>query len=226
MTPKHMWMWGHWNMFGLIMLCCQEMLKLASGLPDPFSWEASASCARLSKVGISLFQPWEAKEKSYSVCMAYECSWSAFYFTLWLGYLSRKCCCFGVPYRTSYYLLQWLQDFKVVIYHISFTFIHNFHIYHPEIFWSCVAVYVCPLHVCLSPSVSLTYGSDILDSCRPDFKRVVKPSKSWKRPRQKIYWHWCSHTQKNHQYFAVESQRKMVPIQKFLQETLLFLSKL
>lgn len=112
------------------------------------------------------------------------------HFILCLGYLSWKCCCFGVAYRTSYYLLQWLQDFKVVMRIFCSS------IYHPEVFWSCVALYVCPLSVCVFPSVSLTYRSDILDSCRPDFKGVVKPGKNWKRPGQKIYCHWWSHRQK------------------------------
>lgn len=51
-------------------------------------------------------------------------------------------------------------------------------IYRPEVFGPGVALYVCLLHVCVSPPVSLTYRSDILDSCRPDFKGVVKPGKS------------------------------------------------
>lgn len=93
-----------------------------------------------------------------------------FYFVTWLPKLQKLL--FWVAYRTFYYLLQWLQDFEVVMQIFCSS------IYHPEVFWSRVALYVCPLHVCVPPSVSLTYRSDILGSCRPDFKGVVKHGKS------------------------------------------------
>lgn len=205
MTLKYMWMWDHWKMFGLMILCCQEMLKLASGLPDPFSWEASASCARLSKAWQKPLSTLRSQVYWRSLSTTYKCSWSAFYFTLWLGYLSWKSCCFGVAHRTSYYSLQWLQDFEAVVHLFCSS------IYHPEFFWSCVALYVCPLHVCVSPSVSLTYRPDILGSCRTDFKGVVKPGKSWKRTRQKIYWHWCSLTQKNANILQWSPRRRGCP---------------
>lgn len=155
------------------------MLKLAPSLPDPVSLEAYASSARLSEVDLDLLQPWE-------VTYTGEDLWSLYYlqmhlvsifFSPPLGYLSWKCYCFDVAYRTSYNLLQLLQDFKVIMY------IFPSSIYCPEVF-----LVSAPFMV----RAPLTYGSDILDSCRPDFKGVIKPGKSWRSPGQKIHWHFCS----------------------------------
>lgn len=153
------------------------MLKLAPSLPDPVSLEAYASSARLSEVGLNLLQPWEVTYTGEicGVCTTYNCTWLAFFFSL--GYLSWKCYCFDIAYRTSYNLLQLLQDFKVIMY------IFPSPIYCPEVFLVSAPFVV---------RASLTYGSDILDSCRPDFKGVIKPGKSWRSPGQKIHWHFCN----------------------------------
>lgn len=111
------------------------------------SFQLKGLC-QLCKAGISLFQHWEAKEKSYGVCTVYKCSWSAFYFTLWFGYLSWKRCCFGVAYRVPCYLPQWLHDFKYVV-HIFCSAI-----YRSEVFCSCCSVCVSPSWMCVPFCIS------------------------------------------------------------------------
>lgn len=84
---------------------------------------------------------------------------NGFQYIFSLGHPSWKCCYFEVAWKTSYYLLQLFQDFKIVMY-----------IFPSSIYYPVGFLFVCFFFP--PPPVlpaSLTYRSNVLHSSMPHF---------------------------------------------------------
>lgn len=122
MALKYMLTRDHCKTFDFARLCSLVMLKPASGVPEPVTLGIYASGARLIGIDLDLLQPWEATFTAdilWSLCylqMLLLSLLNGFQYIFSLGHPSWKCCYFEVAWKTSYYLPQLFQDFKLVMY--------------------------------------------------------------------------------------------------------------